>query len=71
MIKGKEGITLVQLVVTIIVMLIIAGVVISLTVGDKGIVKQAENAVNEASTFENSSQYERDTLYNEIVSPKK
>lgn len=71
MIKGKEGITLVQLVVTIIVMLIIAGVVISLTVGDKGIVKQAENAANEASTFENSSQYERDTLYNEIVSPKK
>ena len=71
MIKSKEGITLVQLVVTIIVMLIIAGVVISLTIGDKGIVKQAENAVNEASTFENSSQYERDTLYNEIVSPKK
>ena len=71
MIKSKEGITLVQLVVTIIVMLIIAGVVISLTIGDKGIVKQAENAVNEASTFENSSQYDRDTLYNEIVSPKK
>ena len=43
--SNKKGITLVALVVTIIVMLILAGVVIYITVGDNGIFSRALEAV--------------------------
>ena len=42
--KKEEGITLVALVITIIVLLILAGVTISLTLGQNGIFKTAEQA---------------------------
>ena len=50
--KNQKGITLVALVITIIVLLILAGVSISLVVGQNGVLTQASNAVstqNEAS----------------------
>ena len=43
--KSESGITLIALVITIIVLLILAGVSISLVVGDNGVLKQASNAV--------------------------
>ncbi len=42
--KSNKGITLVALVITIIVLLILAGVSISLVVGDNGVLTQAQNA---------------------------
>ena len=46
--KNKEkGITLVALVVTIIVLIILAGVSIAMIVGDNGIITQAQNAQRE------------------------
>lgn len=42
--KNQKGITLVALIITIIVMLILAGVSISLVVGENGVLTQAENA---------------------------
>ena len=42
--KSNKGITLVALVITIIVLLILAGVSISLVVGDNGVLTQASNA---------------------------
>ena len=42
--KDNKGITLVALVITIIVLLILAGVSISLVVGDNGVLTQAQNA---------------------------
>ena len=42
--KQVKGITLIALVVTIIVLLILAGVSISMLTGDKGILGQANNA---------------------------
>ena len=42
--KSKKGITLVALVITIIVLLILAGVSISLVVGDNGVLTQASTA---------------------------
>ena len=64
--KGQGGITLVALVVTIIVLLILAGVAISLTLGPNGIFNRAQNAANtwgnatrnestEMNSFENTS----------------
>lgn len=40
MLKKQKGITLVALVVTIVVLLILAGVSINLVLGDNGIVKR-------------------------------
>ena len=42
--KNNKGITLVALVVTIVVLLILAGVSINLVVGQNGIIKKAQNA---------------------------
>ena len=57
MFKGQKGITLVALVITIIVLLILAGVTISLTLGNEGIITRAQqatgnyiNAANEEKT---------------------
>ncbi len=42
--KNQKGITLIALIITIIVLLILAGVSISLVVGDNGVLTQAQNA---------------------------
>lgn len=46
MFKEERGITLIALVVTIIVLLILAGVAISLTIGQNGIFNRAQAAAN-------------------------
>ena len=45
--KNQKGITLVALVITIIVLLILAGVSISLVIGQNGVLSKATNAVSE------------------------
>ena len=50
-----QGITLIALVVTIIVLLILAGVAINLTVGDNGLFKRAQNATD---TWQEASERE-------------
>lgn len=47
--KNQKGITLVALVVTIIVLLILAGVSLRLVAGDEGILKRSETAVNKTT----------------------
>ena len=56
--KKERGITLVALVVTIIVLLILAGVTIGMATSDTGIFKRASNAAdtwNDARAHENSA----------------
>lgn len=43
-IRSKKGVTLISLVVTIIILLILAGVTIAILMGDHGLVNRAENA---------------------------
>lgn len=57
MLKGQKGITLVALVITIIVLLILAGVTISLTLGEDGIFKMAQDATH---NYANAADKERD-----------
>ena len=57
--KSVRGITLIALVVTIIVLLILAGVAISLTIGQDGIFARAQNAVN---VYEQASLNEQNAL---------
>ena len=59
--KQEKGITLIALVVTIVVLLILAGVSLSLVIGNDGIMKRAKEAKNryaEAQTNEEKQLYE-------------
>ena len=56
--KQVRGITLIALVVTIIVLLILAGVALSLTVGNNGLFRRAENAANTWQMAEQNEQSE-------------
>lgn len=53
MLKGQKGITLVALVVTIIVLIILAGVSISLVLGDNGIVTKSKEGAKNYQTSAN------------------
>ena len=52
--KNRKGITLIALIITIIILLILAGVTITMITGDNGILKQATNAreTNSKAEFE-------------------
>ena len=70
MFKKEKGITLVALVVTIIVLLILAGVAINLTIGQNGIFTRAQNATkawDEASTNESEQMNDFTDTYDEVV----
>lgn len=47
MLKKEKGITLVALVVTIIILLILAGVTITIALSDNGLFQRSKQAVNE------------------------
>ena len=72
MLKGQKGITLVALVITIIVLLILAGVSISIALQDNGIFSQSKEAVNkynqaatnEAQQLENTAYTMNDLINN-------
>ena len=59
MFNEEKGITLVALVVTIIVLLILAGVTITLVVGQNGLIGRAQNASN---TMANATANEQHAL---------
>ena len=78
----QNGITLIAMVISIIVMLILAGVSLNATIGDNGIITQAQNATYMQSIavleefmqqqyvekYDTISQYEnKDEAYTEIV----
>ena len=52
MVKNQKGITLIALVITIIVLLILAGVSIAMLTGENGILTQAGNAKSETNKAE-------------------
>lgn len=61
MLKGQKGITLVALVVTIIVLIILAGVSIALVLGNNGIVTKAQTG---ASKYKGAAANEKAELTN-------
>lgn len=70
MFKKEGGITLVALVVTIIVLLILAGVAISLTIGNNGIFTRAQNATkiwNEATKNEEEEFKKFESEYDKVL----
>ena len=68
--KQENGITLIALVVTIIVLLILAGIAISLTIGNNGLFVRAQNAANTWRKAEVNEQAEMENfeeLYDNTV----
>ena len=57
MFKKENGITLVALVVTIVVLLILAGVSISLVLGQNGLINNAKEAKNKTTNATNEENY--------------
>ncbi len=58
--KGKnKGITLVALVITVIILLILAGITINLTIGENGIIQKAKEA---GRNYQNAAEYEKIAL---------
>ena len=57
--KQKKGVTLIALVITIIVLLILAGVSISLVVGDSGVFSEADQATSQTDLSANREALER------------
>ena len=55
--KRNKGITLIALVVTIIVLLILAGVSINLVLGENGLITQAQEAKEKSTSGMNEENY--------------
>ena len=60
--KEKSGITLIALVVTVIVILVLAGVSISMLTGENGILKRAAEAKEKTQEAQNSEQAQIDAI---------
>ena len=65
--KNKNGITLVSLVVTIIVLIILAGVSINLTLGENGIITMAKKARENMELAKVDEERQLNELYEQIV----
>lgn len=61
--KGKRGITLISLVITIIILIILVGFTISLTIGDNGLFNIAKKAKNDYEQATIEEQEEINELY--------
>ena len=68
--KNENGITLIALIVTIVVLIILAGISIGAIVGDNGIISKSKEAKEEAGKMQNSTAQDRDSLYGELVGEK-
>ena len=62
----KDGITLISLVVTIVVLLILAGVSINTVLGDDGIIKKAKEAAEKTAAAQEKEMIERNLLEQEL-----
>ena len=68
MTKREKGITLIALVITIIVLLILAGVSISMLTGDNGILTQAKVAKEKNADAQRKEEQQLESMLNRITS---
>ena len=61
--KRESGITLVSLVITIIVLIIIAGITINMTVGENGILNKAKDTKKNTENFMEGEEQDINELY--------
>lgn len=66
MFKGQKGITLISLVVTIVILIILAAVAISMTIGDNGLFNKAKQGKTNYQYAANDEQVMTQVLVNEV-----
>lgn len=66
MLKGQKGITLVALIVTIVVLIILAGVTLTIALGSNGIFIKARNAANYYDNAARNEMYVLNEADNEL-----
>ena len=66
--KDEKGITLVALVVTIVVLIILAGITLTLVLGQNGIIGKAQQAKAVSTNAQKAEEEGLNNLYNEMVS---
>lgn len=54
--KKEKGITLVALIVTVVILIILAGVSLNLAFSDNGLIKKAQYAVNKSENSDENTQ---------------
>ena len=64
--KQNQGITLIALVITIIILIILAGVTISMIVGEGGLISRADQAKSDTANATAQEGEQIDTLVNEL-----
>ena len=64
---SKKGITLIALVITIIILIILAGITINLTIGEKGIFNKAKYAKEEYLNSQEKEKEEVNDLYSQMM----
>ena len=64
--KTKNGITLIALVVTIVILIILAGVSMALVLGENGIFEQAKKGANAMAEAESNTQKGFNSMSSEI-----
>ena len=69
--KRSQGITLVALVITIIVLILLAGVTISLLIGDNGLITKAKEGKVNMANAQGEEQTGLDSLYSEMLQAEK
>ena len=65
--KREKGITLIALVITIVILMILAGVSINLVIGENGIIKKAKDAAEATEQAAIREQEEMNSLYEELA----
>ena len=68
--KNEKGITLLALVVSVVVLIILAGISIGALLGRNGIIEKSQEARNKTEEMQNSTARNRDALYNELTGGK-
>ena len=68
--NSQRAITLIALIVTIIVLLILAGVSLNIVLGDNGIISKSKEAVNKYGESVIKEKEDMDKLYNILLSEK-
>lgn len=66
MFKGQKGITLISLVVTIVILIILAAVAISMTIGKNGLFTKAKEGKTNYQTAANDEQVMTKVLVNDV-----
>ncbi len=63
---NNKGITLISLIVTVIILLILAGIILNLTLGDRGILKIAKQARENYTNAQDKELADLENLYSQI-----